>query len=111
MQIEHENIGLAEILYADEPDGLYYLAKDIIPLFKTHIKEVRKKNKDAKTFGMHLPTVWSYSSWLTEDYFSGGLEGDSEWDYLGILDMFNVTVLDDSVRTKIDFKEEDIVWE
>ena len=108
LQIEYDNIGLAEILFADEPDGLYYLAKDVVPLFKDHIKDM--KNKNQKTFNMNLPTVWSYSSWLTEDYFSGGFEGDSEWDYLGVLDMNNVPILNisNAVKGKIDFLDD--IW-
>jgi len=107
LQIECENIGLAEILFADEPDGLYYLAKDVVPLFKDHIKDM--KNKNQKTFNMNLPTVWSYSSWVEEDYFSGGMEGDCEWDYLGVLDMHNVPALDisNAISGKIDISD---IW-
>ena len=109
LQWEYENIGLSEILGIDDPDGLYYLAKDIVPLFKDHIKKAKDKNE--KTFSMNLPIVWSYSSRLVEDYWSGGIEGESDWEYLGILDMHNVPILDCGINKIDDFKEEDIVWE
>jgi len=97
LQFEHENIGLGEILGVDEIDGLYYLVKDIIPIFKKHIKNAKKKKTyeaNEKIFGLHLPTVWNYVSRIVEDFWSGGLERESEYDYLGILNANNLFTLD-----------------
>ena len=92
LELEHEMIGFKEILGIDNVNGLYYLVKDIIPLLKDHIKNA--KDKDKKMFLINVPTVWSYSSKIVEDLWSGGLEGESDWEYLGILDTDKLNTLD-----------------
>jgi len=88
LEFEHENLGISELLGIDETDGLYYLVKDIVPLLKNYIKKASK----ILTKSMTIPTVWQYESWL-DDYYDG-YEGDSRWDYLGILDINKIELLD-----------------
>jgi|2_EtaG_2_1085320.scaffolds.fasta_scaffold01616_9 hypothetical protein len=92
LECEHENIGVAEILGIDETDGLYYLVKDIVPLLKNYIKKAKKNKRPILSKTMEIPTLWTYESWIYECH--DGYEGDSRWDYLGILDLSKLDVLD-----------------
>ena len=89
LSMELDNLSMEEILGIDEPDGLYYLAKDIVPLLKDHIKNAKDKNEIVR---MSIPTVWHYASWIEESY--EGWEGDSEYYCLGVLDINSLALLD-----------------